>query len=336
MDGDNSSIVSHESGASGSSLCTLSVLTRTILTDATTTNGINNIPFHSQHDSPPRNGVVTPVPESPSGSNTSSANKHPPDKNKAKTSNGFATTTNGQLLLKANGAPPPLVNGFAGDGGNTRSATKAKTPDDSGTSSSRSSISGAGINNGSVAVAIKNNSLSSLLSNGHHHLTEQVDQEKKGSSVTELLNTGSNHIGNGPRNECENESETPGSSTGGGGRGDAGHNSAIDEGPGEQGKGKSPVLTGYLGSWKRSRYLSGNFSVSGDTMEGIVQCLVFLKAFSVKYFYSHHFLLVLTNEMIAVICILISPNYCDSFHLFIRIIVIFIVLNSKTFVAVHN
>jgi len=44
---------------------------------------------------------------------------------------------------------------------------------------------------------------------------------------------------------------------------------------------KVPVLTGYLNSWKRSRYLSGNFSVSGDTMEGIVQCLVFLKAFSV-------------------------------------------------------
>lgn len=44
----------------------------------------------------------------------------------------------------------------------------------------------------------------------------------------------------------------------------------------------SSFLTGYLGSWKRSRYLSGNFSVSGDTMEGIVQCLVFLKAFSVR------------------------------------------------------
>jgi len=44
---------------------------------------------------------------------------------------------------------------------------------------------------------------------------------------------------------------------------------------------KTPFLTGYLGSWKRARCLSGNFSVSGDTMEGIVQCLVFLKAFSV-------------------------------------------------------
>jgi hypothetical protein len=52
---------------------------------------------------------------------------------------------------------------------------------------------------------------------------------------------------------------------------------------------KTPILTGYLGSWKRSRYLSGNFSVTGDTMEGIVQCLVFLKAFSVRNFsFNYH------------------------------------------------
>lgn len=44
-----------------------------------------------------------------------------------------------------------------------------------------------------------------------------------------------------------------------------------------------PLLSGYLGSWKKNRYLSGNFSVSGDTMEAIVQCLVFLKAFSVRH-----------------------------------------------------
>lgn len=43
-----------------------------------------------------------------------------------------------------------------------------------------------------------------------------------------------------------------------------------------------PLFSGYLGSWKKNRYLSGNFSVSGDTMEAIVQCLVFLKAFSVR------------------------------------------------------
>ncbi|ODN02477.1 Neurobeachin [Orchesella cincta] len=40
------------------------------------------------------------------------------------------------------------------------------------------------------------------------------------------------------------------------------------------------LFSGCLGSWKKNRYLSGNFSVSGDTMEAIVQCLVFLKAFS--------------------------------------------------------
>jgi len=44
-------------------------------------------------------------------------------------------------------------------------------------------------------------------------------------------------------------------------------------------------LTGYLGSWKKNRNLCGNFCVSGDTMEGIVQCLVFLKAFSVRKLY---------------------------------------------------
>jgi hypothetical protein len=44
---------------------------------------------------------------------------------------------------------------------------------------------------------------------------------------------------------------------------------------------KTQIFSGYLGSWKRNRHLSGNFTVSGDTMEGIVQCLVFLKAFSV-------------------------------------------------------
>lgn len=47
---------------------------------------------------------------------------------------------------------------------------------------------------------------------------------------------------------------------------------------------KTPFLSGYLGTCnKRNRYLSGSFSVTGDTMEGIVQCLVFLKAFAVRY-----------------------------------------------------
>jgi hypothetical protein len=33
---------------------------------------------------------------------------------------------------------------------------------------------------------------------------------------------------------------------------------------------------------RKSRHLSGTFCLTGDTMEGIIQCLVFLKAFSVS------------------------------------------------------
>lgn len=33
---------------------------------------------------------------------------------------------------------------------------------------------------------------------------------------------------------------------------------------------------------KRGRHLTGTFCLTGDTMEGIIQCLVFLKAFSVS------------------------------------------------------
>ncbi|CAG7831588.1 unnamed protein product [Allacma fusca] len=57
---------------------------------------------------------------------------------------------------------------------------------------------------------------------------------------------------------------------------------AMTSGGGNESASKTSFLAGYMGSWKRSRYLSGNFTVSGDTMEGIVQCLVFLKAFSVR------------------------------------------------------
>ncbi|KAF4532525.1 hypothetical protein B566_EDAN010817 [Ephemera danica] len=46
---------------------------------------------------------------------------------------------------------------------------------------------------------------------------------------------------------------------------------------------RRPVLTGLLGAvGRRSKYMSGQFCLAGDTMEGIVQCLVFLKAFSVR------------------------------------------------------
>lgn len=33
---------------------------------------------------------------------------------------------------------------------------------------------------------------------------------------------------------------------------------------------------------RKGRHLSGTFCLTGDTMEGIIQCLVFLKAFSVS------------------------------------------------------
>ncbi|CAH0719332.1 unnamed protein product, partial [Brenthis ino] len=32
---------------------------------------------------------------------------------------------------------------------------------------------------------------------------------------------------------------------------------------------------------KKGRHLTGTFCLTGDTMEGIIQCLVFLKAFSI-------------------------------------------------------
>lgn len=35
---------------------------------------------------------------------------------------------------------------------------------------------------------------------------------------------------------------------------------------------------------RRGRHLTGTFCLTGDTMEGIIQCLVFLKAFSVCFY----------------------------------------------------
>lgn len=34
---------------------------------------------------------------------------------------------------------------------------------------------------------------------------------------------------------------------------------------------------------RKGRHLTGTFCLTGDTMEGIIQCLVFLKAFSVSF-----------------------------------------------------
>lgn len=40
---------------------------------------------------------------------------------------------------------------------------------------------------------------------------------------------------------------------------------------------------------RKGRHLSGTFCLTGDTMEGIIQCLVFLKAFSVSLCLRRHF-----------------------------------------------
>ncbi|XP_076231080.1 uncharacterized protein LOC143177155 [Calliopsis andreniformis] len=37
---------------------------------------------------------------------------------------------------------------------------------------------------------------------------------------------------------------------------------------------------------RKGRHLTGTFCLTGDTMEGIIQCLVFLKAFSVRIMYG--------------------------------------------------
>lgn len=42
----------------------------------------------------------------------------------------------------------------------------------------------------------------------------------------------------------------------------------------------SLATTTYVG--RKGRHLTGTFSLTGDTMEGIIQCLVFLKAFAVS------------------------------------------------------
>lgn len=38
---------------------------------------------------------------------------------------------------------------------------------------------------------------------------------------------------------------------------------------------------------RKGRHLTGTFCLTGDTMEGIIQCLVFLKAFSVSGTHTH-------------------------------------------------
>ncbi|KAG8225031.1 hypothetical protein J437_LFUL000008 [Ladona fulva] len=70
------------------------------------------------------------------------------------------------------------------------------------------------------------------------------------------------------------------------------------------------VVSGCLVSSRKSkRYLSGNFSLTGDTMEGIIQCLVFLKAFSVGIWCEWRLCHVLIRE--ALEC---SPLLVDVWH----------------------
>lgn len=47
---------------------------------------------------------------------------------------------------------------------------------------------------------------------------------------------------------------------------------------------------------RKGRHLSGTFCLTGDTMEGIIQCLVFLKAFSVS-FLMHTFFFFVSHSL---------------------------------------
>ena len=50
--------------------------------------------------------------------------------------------------------------------------------------------------------------------------------------------------------------------------------------PASIGSSASVVTASAIG--RKGRHLTGTFCLTGDTMEGIIQCLVFLKAFSVR------------------------------------------------------
>lgn len=53
--------------------------------------------------------------------------------------------------------------------------------------------------------------------------------------------------------------------------------------PANIGSSASVVTASAIG--RKGRHLTGTFCLTGDTMEGIIQCLVFLKAFSVRTYY---------------------------------------------------
>ena len=101
---------------------------------------------------------------------------------------------------------------------------------------------------------------------------EETSSGDDGSSISNN-NCGSEQIGGGKPSYA---------SSGGGGGATMQESMTTMTTEAKENAAKTSFIAGYMGSWKRNRYLSGNFTVSGDTMEGIVQCLVFLKAFSVR------------------------------------------------------
>lgn len=68
---------------------------------------------------------------------------------------------------------------------------------------------------------------------------------------------------------------------------------------------------------KKSRHLTGTFCLTGDTMEGIIQCLVFLKAFSVSF---HRIQFILTESGLKRVIIL------RRFVLYLRIMMYFSII----------
>lgn len=55
---------------------------------------------------------------------------------------------------------------------------------------------------------------------------------------------------------------------------------------------------------KKGRHLTGTFCLTGDTMEGIIQCLVFLKAFSVSDRSSLYYSKITVNKPLLSFCII--------------------------------
>lgn len=61
---------------------------------------------------------------------------------------------------------------------------------------------------------------------------------------------------------------------------------------------------------RKGRHLTGTFCLTGDTMEGIIQCLVFLKAFSVRYSLICVWIYISISYLNIIICIWNIINSC--------------------------